>query len=109
VTRREDTTDVRAVSRTRSRVSKLTSRTRTTYGGDFGGFALVRGDPEKLGRLSMGPRIPDIAIGLGGLNDSGYTGVATSHDNGDSTVKVAVYITTGHAMMMEEPVESMAP
>jgi hypothetical protein len=27
-----------------------------------------------------------------------------------ATVKVAVYITTGHAMMpMEEPVESMAP
>ena len=51
----------------------------------------------------------DIAIGLGGLNDSGYTGIATIHDNGDSTVKVAVYITTGHAEMMEAPMESMAP
>ena len=37
----------------------------------------------------------DIAIGLGGLNDSGWTGIATIHDNGDSTVRVAVYMTTG--------------
>jgi len=25
------------------------------HGGDLGGFALLRGDPEKLGRLSMAP------------------------------------------------------
>jgi hypothetical protein len=48
----------------------------------------------------------DIAIGLGTLSDSGYTGIATIHDNGDGTVKVAVYITTGHAAMMGEPMES---
>ena len=41
----------------------------------------------------------DIAIGLGELSDSWYTGIATIHDNGDGTVKVAVYITTSHAMM----------
>lgn len=41
----------------------------------------------------------DIAFGLGALNDSGYTGIATIHDNGDGTVKVAVYLTTGHPMM----------
>ena len=40
----------------------------------------------------MGPT--DFAIGLGGLNDSGYTGIATMHDNGDATVSVAVYITS---------------
>ena len=70
---------------------------------DMGTYILC-GD---IGGPEMG--MTDIAIGLGGLNDSGYTGIATIHDNGDSTVKVAVYITTGHAMMMEEPVESMAP
>ncbi len=26
-----------------------------SHGGDLGGFALLRGDPEKLGRLSMAP------------------------------------------------------
>ena len=41
----------------------------------------------------------DIAFGLGALNDSGYTGIATIHDNGDGTVKVGVYLTTGHPMM----------
>jgi hypothetical protein len=50
-----------------------------------------------IGGTEMGAT--DIAIGLGALNDSGYTGIATLHDNGDGTVKVAVYITTGHAMM----------
>jgi hypothetical protein len=50
-----------------------------------------------------GPEIgtTDIAVGLGPLNDSGYTGIATIHDNGDTTVKVSLYITLGHAMMAE--------
>jgi hypothetical protein len=69
---------------------------------DMGTYILC-GD---IGGPEMGAT--DIAIGLGGLNDSGYTGIATIHDNGDSTVKVAVYITTGHAMMAE-PMESAAP
>jgi plastocyanin len=34
----------------------------------------------------------DVAIGLGELNDSGYTGVATLHDNGDGTTAVSVYL-----------------
>jgi len=59
-----------------------------------------------IGGAEMGAT--DIAIGLGGLNDSGYTGIATIHDNGDATVKVAVYITQGHSMM-GEPAASMAP
>jgi hypothetical protein len=62
---------------------------------DMGTYILC-GD---IGGPEMGTT--DIAIGLGGLNDSGYTGIATIHDNGDATVSVSVYITTGHAMMAE--------
>lgn len=35
----------------------------------------------------------DLAIGLGELNNSGYSGVATLHDNGDGTTAVSVYLT----------------
>jgi plastocyanin len=35
----------------------------------------------------------DLAIGLGELNSSGYSGVATLHDNGDGTTAVSVYLT----------------
>jgi len=35
----------------------------------------------------------DLAIGLGELNESGYSGVATLHDNGDGTTAVSVYLT----------------
>jgi hypothetical protein len=62
---------------------------------DIGTYILC-GD---IGGPEMGTT--DIAIGLGALNDSGYTGIATIHDNGDATVSVSVYITTGHAMMAE--------
>jgi plastocyanin len=34
----------------------------------------------------------DIAIGLAELNESGYNGVATLHDNGDGTTAVSVYL-----------------
>lgn len=34
----------------------------------------------------------DLAIGLGTLNDSGYSGIATLHDNGDGTTTVNVYL-----------------
>lgn len=34
----------------------------------------------------------DLAIGLGELNESGYSGVATLHDNGDGTTAVSVYL-----------------
>ncbi len=34
----------------------------------------------------------DLAIGLGELNGSGYSGVATLHDNGDGTTAVSVYL-----------------
>jgi len=69
---------------------------------DMGTYILC-GD---IGGPEMGAT--DIAIGLGTLNDSGYTGIATIHDNGDSTVKVALYITTGGAMM-SGPAASMMP
>ena len=59
-----------------------------------------------IGGPEMG--VTDIAIGLGALNESGYTGIATIHDNGDATVKVGIYITTGHAPMTE-PAASAAP
>jgi len=35
----------------------------------------------------------DLAIGLGELNDSGYSGTAWLHDNGDGTTTVAVFLT----------------
>lgn len=35
----------------------------------------------------------DMAIGLGSLNDSGYSGVARLHDNGDGSTTVTVYLT----------------
>jgi plastocyanin len=41
----------------------------------------------------------DLAIGLGELNDSGYTGVATLHDNGDGTTAVSVYLTEEYGDM----------
>ncbi len=41
----------------------------------------------------------DLAIGLGELNDSGYTGVATLHDNGDGTTAVSVYLTEEYGGM----------
>ena len=34
----------------------------------------------------------DLAFGLGPVDDSGYTGIATLHDNGDRTTRVSVYI-----------------
>jgi len=39
----------------------------------------------------------DLAIGLGELNESGYSGVATLHDNGDGTTAVSVYLTEAYA------------
>ncbi len=41
----------------------------------------------------------DLAIGLATLNDSGYSGVATLHDNGDGTTTVTVYLTHAGGMM----------
>ncbi|MEA2528302.1 MAG: hypothetical protein QOF73_5529 [Thermomicrobiales bacterium] len=38
----------------------------------------------------------DLAIGLGELNDSGYSGVAWLHDNGDGSTTVSVFLTAGH-------------
>jgi plastocyanin len=36
---------------------------------------------------------PDLAFGLAELNDSGFSGVAWLHDNGDGTTTVAVFLT----------------
>lgn len=44
-----------------------------------------------IGGVMMGAS--DLAIGLGELNGSGYSGVATLHDNGDGTTTVTVYLT----------------
>jgi hypothetical protein len=35
----------------------------------------------------------DLALGLGELNGSGYSGVAWLHDNGDGTTTVTVFLT----------------
>ncbi len=42
-----------------------------------------------IGGTMMGDS--DLAIGLGTLNDSGYSGIARLHDNGDGTTTVTVY------------------
>ncbi len=44
-----------------------------------------------IGGMMMGES--DLAIGLGALNDSGYSGIARLHDNGDGTTTVTVYLT----------------
>lgn len=49
-----------------------------------------------IGGTMMGAS--DLAIGLATLNDSGYSGVATLHDNGDGTTTVTVYLTGGGMM-----------
>ena len=39
------------------------------HGGDLGGFALLRGDPEKLGRLSMAPEFERLTMRAGACLD----------------------------------------
>jgi len=58
----------------------------------------------------------DVAFGLSELNGSGYSGVATLHDNGDGTTAVSVYLTEAGDdaadMVVEEeatPAEETAP
>jgi plastocyanin len=48
----------------------------------------------------------DLAIGLGQLNDSGYSGVAWLHDNGDGTTNVTVFATETGGQDMATPSES---
>ena len=47
-----------------------------------------------IGGVVMGGT--DLAIGLGELNESGYSGIAWLHDNGDGTTAVYVFLT--HSM-----------
>jgi plastocyanin len=47
-----------------------------------------------IGGMVMGS---DLAIGLGELNESGFSGVAWLHDNGDGTTTVSVFLTASHA------------
>ena len=42
----------------------------TSHGGDLGGFALLRGDPEKLGRLRMTPEFERLTMRAGVCTDS---------------------------------------
>ena len=44
-----------------------------------------------IGGMMMGES--DLAIGLGELNESGASGIATLHDNGDGTTLVNVFVT----------------
>ena len=41
----------------------------------------------------------DLVIGLGELNDSGYSGIATLHDNGDGSTTVTIYLMSPAGMM----------
>lgn len=49
--------------------------------------SLLCGD---IGGAGMGPA--DLAFGLGPVDDSGYTGIATLHDNADGTTRVSLYV-----------------
>jgi plastocyanin len=51
----------------------------------------------------------DLAIGLGELNESGYSGVATLHDNGDGTTAVSVYLTEAYSEDMGTGGEAATP
>jgi plastocyanin len=51
----------------------------------------------------------DLAIGLGELNESGYSGVATLHDNGDGTTAVSVYLTEAYSEDMGTGGEDATP
>lgn len=57
-----------------------------------------------VGGMMMGTS--DLPVGLGPLSDSGYSGVAWLHDNGDGTTMVYVFLTGGGAMAGE--MEDMA-
>jgi plastocyanin len=48
----------------------------------------------------------DVAFGLSELNGSGYSGVATLHDNGDGTTAVSVYLTEAGAAEGAEMTET---
>ncbi len=41
----------------------------------------------------------DLVIGLGTLNNSGYSGIATLHDNGDGSTTVTIYLMHSGEMM----------
>ena len=58
-----------------------------------------------IGGTMMGES--DLAIGLGELNDSGYSGVAWLHDNGDGTTEVRVFLTAKSGGAMEHDMEDM--
>lgn len=49
-----------------------------------------------LGGMVMGGT--DLAVGLGELNDSGYSGIAWLHDNGDGTTSVKLFTTESGGM-----------
>ena len=53
------------------------------------GNYLVCGD---IGGTMMGPS--DLVIGLGTLKDSGYTGIAWLHDNGNGSTDVTIFLTS---------------
>lgn len=69
--------------------------------------SLLCGD---IGGVGMGPT--DLAFGLGPIDDSGYSGIATIHDNGDATTRVSLYVVwTSHlgSTSPAGPAESAAP
>jgi plastocyanin len=47
-----------------------------------------------VGGFMLGPS--DLTFGLGELNESGYSGVAWLHDNGDGTTDVSIFVTSSH-------------
>ena len=72
-----------------------------------GGFAInVHESAENIGNYiacgdlgTAGMSGTDLVIGLGTLNDSGYSGIATLHDNGDGSTSVTIYLMHAGAMM----------
>jgi hypothetical protein len=73
----------------------------------MGGYAInVHESAENIGNYiacgnlgGMMAGSSDLVIGLGTLNDSGYSGIATLHDNGDGSTSVTIYLMNSMGMM----------
>lgn len=59
-----------------------------------------------IGGYMMGTT--DLPVGLGAVNDSGYSGVAWLHDNGDGTTTVYLFLIHAGDMMDGEMMDDMA-
>ncbi len=59
------------------------------HGGDLAGFSLLRGDPEKLGRLSMSPEFQRLAMRAGVVLEN--VGVVSAVVDGGAMKRMAAW------------------